>query len=116
MQIGAQRRQPLCLCRFGERQDRLRRYGLQPCEGFAGLVAESVGDVLGKAQDPAIRDLRRKAESMRRRRRNENHRRRRKVGRCGLETHLTTTPLYQQNLKEIAMAMGADRPIVNRRA
>src|SRR5581483_44088 len=100
VQVDAQRRQALHLHRLSERQYRFRRDGLQPCKRFAGLVAKGIGDILGKAHDPSIRELRRKAKSMRRRRRYQNYGGRREGGRTGLVIHLTSALLNQQNLEK----------------
>jgi len=56
------------------------------------------------------------AEAMRDRRRHQDGDGRRKRERRGLDRHLAAAALDQKNLKEVAVAMGADGPVVHRRA
>jgi hypothetical protein len=80
------------------------------------LVAERVGNVLGEAHHPSVGDPRRETETMRDGGRHQDHGRRRERHGRGFEAHLAATLLDQQQLEQVAVAVGADRPVVHRGA
>ena len=88
----------------------------QPRQRLAGAVGERAGGIFGEADHPAVGDVRLEAKAVRDRRRNENRGRRGKRQLRRIERHLAAAALDQQDLKQVAMAVGADGPVVDRRA
>ena len=116
VEVGAKRRQPLDLVGALQRHQRIDRHRSQPRQRLARLVAERIGHVLGEAHHPAVGDARIEAEAVRGGGRHQDGGRRCERHGRGLEAHLAAALLDQQHLKQVAVAVRADRPFVQRGA
>jgi hypothetical protein len=115
VQFPRQFRQPAEL-RFTERDHRFSRQPLEACERFALAIAHHLGDVLGEGHHPAVGEARMKAEAVRHGCGHENRAGRIEGDGGGFEGHLAAASLDQQNLEQVAVAVRADGPIVDRGA
>ena len=88
----------------------------QPRQRFAGAVCQREGRVLGEGHDPAFGRTRLETEAVRHRGRHQDGGRRRERQLRRFVGHLAAAALDQENLKQIAMPMRADGPVVNRGA
>src|SRR5262249_20619032 len=73
-------------------------------------------DILGEAHNPAVGDLRLETKDMRDGGRNQNDRWGRERNDRRLVRHFTAAALDEKNLKQIAVPVRADCPIMHRRA
>src|SRR5580658_8533506 len=83
---------------------------------LAGAVGKPAGSVFAKAYGPTVSDAWLEAEAVRDGGWNENRGRRTKRQPGEIECHLAAAAFDQQDLKQVSMAVGADGPVVNRRA
>ena len=88
----------------------------QPRQRFAGAIGKREGGVLGEGHDPAIGGARLETEAVRDRRRHQDGGRRGERQLRRFVGHLAAAALDQENLKQIAVPMRADGPVVNRGA
>ncbi len=102
--------------RFGfvrERNNRFGRKRAQAGERLAQTFAERAGDILGEAHDPAVGSVGLETETVRNGGRNEDRDRRGERQRRRLEGHFAAAALDQQNLKQIAVPVRADGPVMD---
>ena len=115
-QLRAQRRQPRPFRLVADRNDGLRGKRPQPRQSLARPIRQRARGILGKTEHPAVGDIRLEAETMGDGRRHQNRRRRRERQPRHIERHLAAAAFDQQDLKQVAMAVGADGPVMDRRA
>ena len=113
VQLDRQFRQPVALG-LAQRDHRLGRKRFETCERLALAIAHRLGDIFGEAHDPSVGESRAEAKAMGDGGRHENRTRRIESDGGGFEGHLAAAALDQQNLKQIAVAVRANGPVVNR--
>ncbi len=116
MQLRAKLGHAPALFRRGQRHHRIGRQRPQPRPGGVGLVAQSGGNIVGEAHHPAIGRLRLEAEAMGNGRGNQDGGRRGEGNGRGLEGHFAPAPGHEQYLRQIAVPVRADHPIMDRGA
>ncbi|MGD9922986.1 MAG: hypothetical protein AB7V13_16330 [Pseudorhodoplanes sp.] len=112
MQVLAQLRQAAFAVRCIECDNRLRRHRPELGNRLAGTLPEHRGDILAEAHHVAVGHTRMEPESMGHIGCNDDRARRRKRLDRRLEDHLTAAALDDEDLKQIAMTMGADQPVM----
>src|SRR5262245_52126518 len=80
------------------------------------LLAKSARNILRESQHPALGCLRAETEAMRDGGRYDDGGRRLERDHLSLERHLAAASGDQQDLKQVAVAVGPDRPVVDRGA
>ena len=114
VELAAQPRKPPELGGAGKRHHRIGRERLEPRERRAGLRAER--HVLGEAHHPPVRYLRAESEAVGDGRRHQDRRGRLERQNRRLVHHLAAAALDHQDLAQVAVAVGEDRPRVERGA
>ena len=102
--------------RLTERHHRMRRKRAQTRDRLAGVVAQRMRHVLGEAYDPAFGSVWLEPIAMRDSGRCEQRARRLERQECGLVGHVAAAAGDHQDLEQIAVAVRADGPIMDRRA
>ncbi len=99
---------------LAERNHRFACKRLEACKRFTPAVAHGFRDILGEGHHPTIGEGRLEAEAMRDRRWHQDRAGRLEGDAGGLEGHLAAAAPDQQDLEQVAVTMGPDRPVVNR--
>ena len=100
--------------RLAERHDRFGGERLEARKRFAAPIAHGLRHILGEGHHPTVGDGGLEAEAVRDGRRHQDGAWRLEGDAGRFEGHLAAAASDQQDLEQVAVAMGPDRPVVNR--